>query len=201
MSFSYMRRLAALALALPLAACGGGLAAVGAGVAGAALPAARSQQAEESREVQLTGEVREVDELQQRILLTAEDGRSGSVRYDGGTVVVRQQQHYPVRTLERGDGVVVQARQDAQGIIHAVRIDVHRPAAEARREVAGTVVRIEVDTRELVVATADGEVMVWLASDAPAELAERFSALAEGDDVRVEATPVAGGRLYIHRFP
>ncbi|HSJ06380.1 MAG TPA: hypothetical protein VK936_06750 [Longimicrobiales bacterium] len=203
MTFAYTRVLAAVALvlALPLAACGGGLAAVGAGVAGAALPSARTQQGEETREVRVTGEVREVDELQQRILLTTEDGRSGSVRYDGGTVVVRQQQQYPVRTLERGDGVVVEARQDPQGIIRAVRIDVHRAAADARREVAGTVIRIDAETRELVVGTEDGEVTVWLPSDAPTALAERFRALAEGDEVRVEATSVTGGRLFIHRFP
>jgi hypothetical protein len=196
-----MRGLAALILALPLAACGGGLAAVGAGVAGAALPSARSQQADEDRTVQVTGEVREVDELQQRILLTTEDGRSGSVRYDGGTLVVRDQQHYPVRTLARGDGVVVQARQDAQGVILAVRIDVHRPAAEARREIAGTVARLDVEEGSLAIATTEGEGTVWLPSDAPPELAERFRGLEEGEEVRLEVTPTASGRLYIHRFP
>ena len=67
-----------LPLLSPVAGCGGGLAAIGSGVAGAALPAARGESSHPVHEGQVIGEVLELDELQRRIVLTTDDGRSGS---------------------------------------------------------------------------------------------------------------------------
>ena len=122
-----------LALFLPATACGGGLAAIGSGVAGAALPAALGESKQAVQEGQVTGKLLELDELQQRIVLTTDDGRSGSVLYDSGTIVVYRQERHPIDFLRPGDRIVVQTRRQDSGPVQAVRIDVHREigAAEA----------------------------------------------------------------------
>jgi hypothetical protein len=136
MTGTYFRttaRLAALLVILvPATACGGGLAAIGSGVAGAALPAARGAPDEPVQEGQVTGELLEIDELQRRLVLTTDDGRSGSVLYDSDTKVVHRQEHHAIAFLERGDRVVIQTRQRGSGPVQAVRVDVHREVGSAR---------------------------------------------------------------------
>jgi hypothetical protein len=68
-------------------------------------------------------EVVEVDELQRRIRVTTDDGRTGTVLYDGNTLVVREGQHVTVRTLAPGEPVVIQVER-SDGQLYAVRIDV-----------------------------------------------------------------------------
>lgn len=119
-----------LPLLSPVAGCGGGLAAIGSGVAGAALPAARGESSHPVHEGQVSGEVLELDELQRRIVLTTDDGRSGSLLYDANTIVVHQQEHHPIDFIRSGDRVVIQTRQEGNGPVMAVRIDVHRQSGE-----------------------------------------------------------------------
>lgn len=199
MSIARFRLVLVPALTFAATGCGAGLAAVGANVAGAALPAARGQDTER----RISAEIREVDALQHRIVVTTDDGRAGSVRYDGATVVVRQQQHHPVATLEPGDRVLIQARQDGQGQLVAVRIDVHqpvRPGVADVMDVTGSVNRIDHDAGILVVTTGTGDVTVSIPATAPRATLDYFRGLRQGAAVRLEAVPAAGGVLEIHRF-
>ncbi|HEU5208389.1 MAG TPA: hypothetical protein VFU06_03175 [Longimicrobiales bacterium] len=125
------RSLLLLVLLVPATACGGGLAAIGSGVAGAALPAALGESKQAVQQGQVTGKLLELDELQQRIVLTTDDGRRGSVLYDSGTIVVYRQEHHPIDFLRAGDRVVVQTRQEGSGPVLAARIDVHRESGAA----------------------------------------------------------------------
>lgn len=127
------RPLLLVALLLPATGCGGGLAAIGSGVAGAALPAALGESKQAVQEGQVTGKLLELDELQQRIVLTTDDGRSGSVLYDSGTIVVYRQERHPIDFLRPGDRIVVQTRQQDSGPVQAVRIDVHRESGAAEQ--------------------------------------------------------------------
>jgi hypothetical protein len=196
-------------LASSLTACGGGLVGIGSAIAGATLPAARDQSADETRQIQLSAEVREIDELQRRILVTTDDGRSGTVLYDAATLVVQREVHIPIRDLNRGDRIVVRARQDSHGLVHAERIDVQQPvapqdapppAAPVVQEHAGTVSRIDLENGSLVLATTAGTVTLWLPDDAPQATRDYFRRLRAGDDVRLEAAAAAAGRLEIYRF-
>lgn len=112
---------AALALAVP--ACGSPLLTLGSTLADAAFP---SDSAERG---QLLAEVVEVDELQRRIRVTTEDGRTGTVVYDQNTVVVREQQHRPVRTIQPGELLLIQVERNGGGHLYATRVDVQPPDA------------------------------------------------------------------------
>lgn len=199
MSIARFRLVLVPALTLAATGCGTGLAAVGANVAGAALPAARGQDTDR----QISAEVREVDALQHRIVVTTDDGRTGTVRYDGATVVVLRQQHHPVSTLEPGDRVLIQARQDGQGQLVAVRIDVHQPVRAGAADVvdvAGSVGRVDHEAGILVITTATGDVTVSIPATAPQATLDYFRGLRPGAAVRLEAVPAADGALEIHRF-
>lgn len=200
MSVSRFRFILAAVLGLATTSCGGGIAAIGASAAGAALPAARGQETLR----QISAEVRDVDALQRRIQVTTEDGRTGTVRYDDATVVVRRQEHHPVTSLEPGDRVLIQARQDAQGQLTAARIDVHQPARtaaiEAVRIVAGSIASIDHDEGFLVVTTEAGAVRVTVPATSPQATLDYFRRLVPGAAVRLEAVPAADETLEIHRF-
>lgn len=118
-------RAAVLALALVTApACGSPLLTLGSTLADAAFS---SDSAERG---QLVAEVVEVDELQRRIRVTTEDGRTGTVIYDQNTVVIRDQQNYTVRTLRPGDLLLIQVERNGDGHLYATRVDVQPPEPE-----------------------------------------------------------------------
>lgn len=188
-------------LALAATACSSGLVALGANVAGAALPAPRDRETE----VRFGAQIREVDALQHRLVVTTDDGRTGTVRYDNATVIVRDQEHHPVSILEPADRVLIQARQDSQGQLIAARIDLHQPARTGVEEVevtevAGSILRADHEAGVLVVTTATGDVTVSIPSTAPQATLAYFRRLRVGGAVRLEAVPAAAGGLEIHRF-
>jgi hypothetical protein len=127
MSITYGRLAGALALALTATACGGPLFSLGSSLGPtlveSLLPAGSGERG------QLVAEVVEVDEVQRRIRVTTDDGRTGTVLYDTNTVVVRAQQHSTVKSLSPGEQVVIQVRE-MDGHVYASRLDV-QPATEA----------------------------------------------------------------------
>jgi hypothetical protein len=127
MSMAYNRLAGLLVLALTATACGVPLLSLGSSVGPALveslLPAGSGERG------QLVAEIVEVDEVQRRIRVTTDDGRTGTVLYDTNTVVVRAQQHSTVKSLSPGEQVVIQVRE-ADGHVYASRLDV-QPADEA----------------------------------------------------------------------
>jgi hypothetical protein len=127
MSIAYGRLAGVLALALAATACGSPLFSLGSSLGPtlveSLLPAGSGERG------QLVAEVVEVDEVQRRIRVTTDDGRTGTVLYDTNTVVVRAQQHTTVRSLSPGEQVVIQVREMG-GHVYASRLDV-QPAEEA----------------------------------------------------------------------
>jgi hypothetical protein len=127
MFIAHGRRAGVLALALTATACGSPLFSLGSSLGPtlveSLLPAGSGERG------QLVAEVVEVDEVQRRIRVTTDDGRTGTVLYDTNTVVVRAQQHTTVRSLSPGEQVVIQVRE-TDGHVYASRLDV-QPAAEA----------------------------------------------------------------------
>jgi hypothetical protein len=119
-----------LALSLGTAGCGSPLfnlgATLGTALAESLLPAGSGERG------QLVAEIVEIDEVQRRIRVTTDDGRTGTVLYDTNTVVVRDDRHVTVKSLEPGELVVIQV-QEADGQVYATRLDV-QPADEDAEE-------------------------------------------------------------------
>jgi hypothetical protein len=113
-----IRPAAVVLLALSTAGCSSPLLSLGGALADAAFANGRGERG------QLVAEVVEIDELQRRIRVTTEDGRTGSVLYDQNTLVVADdQRHVTVRALAPGDRILVQVEQDQNRNLYAIRID------------------------------------------------------------------------------
>lgn len=157
---------------------------------------------------ELAVEIQGVDTQQQAIQVRTQEGQTGAVRYDQNTVVVYQQQQYPITALERGDLVVMQL-QDVQGTLYTSRIDVTQSVQERTGtgtgtgelvQVAGRVSQIDHNAGRFVVQMQNGSVTVTLPYNTPQATVEYFHRLRVNDNVRLEARPVANGRVEIHRF-
>jgi hypothetical protein len=110
-----------LVLGLVASGCGSPLASLGTTLADVAFAEGRGEWGERG---QLVAEVIEVDELQRRVRVSTEDGRTGTILYDQNTVIVLDRDHRTVRALEPGDVVVIQVEEDGNRNLYAVRIDV-----------------------------------------------------------------------------
>lgn len=196
------RPLAALGLALVASACSGN----SLGTLGDILGGGGSTGGQQG---QLTAEVRAVDTSRQAIQVTSQEGQTGYVRYDQNTVVVYQQQQYPVTALERGDVVVMQVQEDAQGNLYTARIDVQQSVQERSGQSTGTgsvqqfqgrVGSVDHDRGWFVLQTQSGNVTVSLPYNPPQATLDYFHRLRTGDTVRLEATPIGSGRVEIYRF-
>lgn len=157
---------------------------------------------------QLAVEIQGVNTQQQTIQVSTQEGQTGAVRYDQNTVVVYQQQQYPVTSLERGDRGVMHL-QDVQGTLYASRIDVQQSVQERTGattgssqlvQVSGRITRIDHNAGNFSVQMQNGTVTVTLPYNTPAATVEYFHRLRTGDSVRLEATQVANGRVEIYRF-
>jgi hypothetical protein len=121
MSVGVYGRVGVLVLGLGVGGCGSPLASLGTTLADVAFAEGRGERGERG---QLVAEVIEVDELQRRVRVTTEDGRTGTVLYDQNTLIVRDREHRTIRALEPGDVVLIQVEEDGNRNLYAVRIDV-----------------------------------------------------------------------------
>ena len=90
--------------------------------------AAGTQQPQQGQTVQ--AEVQQLDTQRQRLAIRTAQGQTGSVLYDQRTVVVYQQQQYPVTALERGDIINMQLMQAGQNDVYVARVDVVQSVQE-----------------------------------------------------------------------
>jgi exosome complex RNA-binding protein Csl4 len=203
MKTGILRHVTTLAAAVTIAGCGGNtLGALGdvlGGVLGMPAGAGGGQG-------QIAAEIRSVDTQQRVIQVATQDGQTGGVRYDQNTVVVYQQQQYPVTALERGDLVVLHV-QDVQGTLYTQRIDVQQSVQQrggtgsgAVAQLAGRISQIDQNSGAMVVQAQTGNVTVSLPLNAPQATVDYFRRLRVGDNVRLEVTQSATGRVEIHRF-
>lgn len=202
MTTTGLARALLLTLTASLPACAGNnLGALG-DILGGAMPGSGGQQG------QIAAEIRQVNTQQQTIEVATEDGQTGSVYFDQNTTVVYQQQQYPVTALERGDLVVLQAQQDAQGRIYVSRIDVQTSVQDRTgqsgsgtlRQYSGRVTQIDVDRGYFVLQDQVGNITVTLPYNPPQATVDYFRRLRVGDNVRLEASSIGTGRVEIYRF-
>ena len=197
------RILLATAAVLGLSACGGN----SLGQLGDILGAATGQPAS-ANQGQLAVEIQGVDTQRQMIQVRTQDGQqTGSVRFDDRTVVVYNNQQYPVTALERGDLATITV-QDVQGTTYVSRVDVQRsvqdrPGSNTGGQVmqlSGRVAQVNQNAGTFVVQTQSGNVTISLPYNPPQATLDYFRRLRNGDTVRLEATPLSNGRAEIHRF-
>lgn len=81
---------------------------------------------QQQQQQQIDAEIQQVDANNGRIYVRTQDGQQGQVRVDNNTMVVYNNQRYPVTSLERGDVVRIQLQQTQNNEMYAARIDVLR---------------------------------------------------------------------------
>jgi exosome complex RNA-binding protein Csl4 len=197
------RGLATLVAAASLSACGGNTLGALGDVLGGVLGGQAGQAGQGG---QVSAEIQSVSAQQQVVHVRTQDGQTGGVRFDQNTVVIYQQQQYPVTALERGD-LVVMHLQDVQGSLYTPRIDVQQSVQDRGGSGAGNVVQlngriaqIDQNAGGLVVQTQNGNVTAYLPFNAPQATVDYFRRLRVGDNVRAEVTQSATGRVEIYRF-
>jgi hypothetical protein len=205
------RRIVYVPLVVVAAGCGGGLGTVGTlgtlvELLGVGLPGSSPQR------VQITAEVQRVDMRRQLIQVETPDGRAGGVIYDLGTVVLHEEQPYPITALQPGDVVNLQLEQAAQNSLYASRIEVVElaredsiaadTAATARlQEFDGMVGEIDRERGTFELRSPDGRTLIIsLPYNPPVVMVERFQGLQSGDAARVEGYPLNGNRVELARF-
>ena len=206
-----IRNLAAAAAAVvTLSGCAGtNLGALGDILGGAmGQPGAGGQQ-----QGQLLAEVQGIDQNRQMIQLRTQDGQTGNVLYDQNTIVVYQQQQYPVTALERGDVAQFQIQQTGQNGLYASRIDVQQSVQERngqqgntgnvsgqRQELYGQVGRIDHNAGWFELRTQNGTATVTMPYNAGNATTDYFHRLRTGMNVRLEGTHIGNGRIELYRF-
>ena len=77
---------------------------------------------------QIEAQIEQVDLNSGRLYVRTRDGQQGTVRVDNQTMVVFNNQRYPVTSLERGDVVRIQIQQTRNNELYATRVDVIQSA-------------------------------------------------------------------------
>jgi hypothetical protein len=171
---------------------------------------------------QVLAEVQNIDTRQQVIQLRTEQGQTGNVMFDQNTMVVYQNQQYPVTALERGDVASFQLQQTQQGATYAARIDVQQSVQERNgqttsntgtygngtngtygsqyQQLYGTVGRIDYNQGWFELRTQQGTATVTLPYNAGDATTDYFRRLRTGQTVRLEGTTLGNGRVELYRF-
>ena len=169
---------------------------------------------QQGQQGQLVVEVQGVDTRQQVIAVRTQQGQQGNVMFDQNTVVTYQNQQYPVTALERGDVVAMQVQQTQQGTPYASRIDVQQSVQERTgqgtggavgggaqmQQLSGRVGQIDHSRGMFQVQTQQGTYTVSLPYNPGAANTDYFNRLRTGDNVRLEGTLTAQGRMELYRF-
>lgn len=160
---------------------------------------------------QLVAEVQGVDTRQQVIAVRTQQGQQGNVLFDQNTLVVYQNQQYPVTALERGDVVAMQVQQTQQGSPYASRIDVQQSVQDRTgqtgggvggqyQQMYGRVGQIDVNRGMFQLQTQQGTYVVEMPYNPGAANDDYFRRLRQGDTVRLEGTVIGNGRVQLYRF-
>jgi hypothetical protein len=186
---------------------GNNLGALGDILGGVLGPAAGGAAGQQTSQVRV--EVQSVDSRQQAIHVRTDQGQTGAVLFDQNTVVVFQQQQYPVTALERGDIAVMQVQQLDQNRIYTSRIDVEQSvqqrsgqtgAAGQLRQISGRVSRIDHQTGIFEMQTQQGTFTVVVPNNAGQANLQYFHGLRNGANVSVEGTLNGATRIDLYRF-
>jgi hypothetical protein len=221
-----LRQLAAVTAAVAtLSGCAGGNMGALGDILGGAMG---GQQQGQGQNGQVLAEIQSIDSNRQIISLRTQDGQTGNVMFDQNTVVVYQQQQYPVTALERGDVGYFQLQQNGQNGTYAARVEVTQSVQERngqtssgngtygsgsgsgsgsgtygssqRMELSGTVGAIDYNQGWFELRTQQGTARVTLPYGVGDATTDYFRRLRTGMNVRIEGTNLGSGRIELYRF-
>lgn len=171
------------------------------------------QQGQAGQNGQVLAEVQSIDNNRQIISLRTQDGQTGNVLFDQNTVVIYQQQQYPVTSLERGDVGYFQLQQTGQnGGVYASRVEVTQSVQERNgqttsntgsgryQQLYGTVGQVDYNRGWFELRTQQGTATVSLPYNAPNTTVSAFNRLRTGQTVRIEGEIMGNGRVELYRF-
>lgn len=197
---------AVLVMTLPGCA-GGNLGALGDVLGGVLGPAAGGQ----AQQGQVVVEVQGVDTQRQAIHVRTEQGQTGSVHFDQNTIVVYQQQQYPVTALERGDIAAMQIQQTSQNVLYTPRIDVQQSVQERTGQASngatgqmhqlyGQVRQVDHQNGFFQLQTQQALYTVVLPPNPGNATMQYFHGLRAGQNVTIEGTMSGTTRVDLYRF-
>lgn len=170
---------------------------------------------------EIRGEVRDVGS--RSIEIRTDGGRHVRVWHDRYTEVRYGDRRYSVRSLERGDDVVVRTRRERDGDLYARSVIVRRSGRDrvydrrddrrypripprrdevySRTSIEGRVGRVDRDgTRFELRGTREGTVWVTVPRNASRGMRDRVARLREGQYVRLRGRYLSGNRFEIEGF-
>jgi hypothetical protein len=200
-----MRGIAALGIAISLTGCASGAGGGIGDILGAVLGGGGGQQPQSG---QVSGAITGVDSRNQQIGLQTSNGQNVTLRYDGQTRVVYQQQQYPVTALERGDRVTMRVQQLQNGAYYTDYVQVDQSVrgtgsggAQQVQLFQGTVREVNVNSGWFTVNTSGhGVLTVSLPYAVSNADNTRFRSLRAGQSVRFYAVPLNNTRVELQRF-
>lgn len=161
------------------------------------------------------GEVRGVSS--RTIEVRTDHGRNVRVYYDRYTEVRQGDRRFSVRSLERGDDVVLRTRRERDGDLYARAVilqrnsrggggydrrpPVRRDDAYSRTTLEGRVGRVDRNgTRFEVRDSREGSVWVTVRGNASRGVRDRVARLREGQHVRLQGRFLSGNRFEVEGF-
>lgn len=159
---------------------------------------------------QVTAEVQAVNTQSQAIQVRTSDGQTGTLEFDGNTVVVYQQQQYPITALERGDVATFQIQQIAQNRYYTARIDVTQSVQDRTgqssnasgdlQQIYGQVGQIDRQNGFFELRTNQGNFTVVVSTSSNTPISNRFNSLRTGENVTIEGVYSGTTRIDLYRF-
>jgi hypothetical protein len=158
---------------------------------------------------QLSGTIQGVNTQSQQVGITQSNGQTVGVGYDNQTVVLYQNQSYPVTALEMGDQVIASIRDAGNGGYYADTIQVTQSVQNGRagngsqsvQSFQGTVRQIDYQNGVFTINNGAGyEVSVSMPYNPRQQDVDYFRRLARGQRVRFYGVALNSERIELRQF-
>jgi len=158
---------------------------------------------------QLAGTIQGVNTQSQQVGITQSNGQTVGVGYDNQTVVLYQNQSYPVTALEMGDQVIASIRDAGNGGYYADTIQVTQSVQNGRsgngaqsvQSFQGTVRQIDYQNGVFTINNGAGyEITVSMPYNPRQQDVDYFRRLARGQRVRFYGVALNSERIELRQF-
>ena len=158
---------------------------------------------------QVSGTIQGVNTQSQQVGITQSNGQTVGVGYDNQTVVLYQNQSYPVTALEMGDQVIASIRDAGTGSYYADTIQVTQSVqngqagngAQSVQSFQGTVRQIDYQNGVFTINNGAGyEISVSMPYNPRQQDVDYFRRLARGQRVRFYGVALNSERIELRQF-
>lgn len=158
---------------------------------------------------QLSGTIQGVNTQSQQVGITQSNGQTIGVSYDNQTVVLYQNQNYPVTALEMGDQVIASIRDAGNGSYYADTIQVTQSVqngqssngSQSVQSFSGTVRQIDYQNGIFTINNGAGyEISVSMPYNPRQQDVDYFRRLARGQRVRFYGVTLNNERIELRQF-